>query len=465
MNTDKKNNLPARTTLFSGQTKDIIATPRNGASKQEVSAFIASIVKYTRSLFKKEIEDWQNARAYALNVTNPRRYYLYQVYRDVELDMFIKGQVNQRVHRIKNKKFKIIKADGTKDVEKTKLLQTKWFKEYLKYRIETKFWGYTLVYFLLDENGKLQCRKVYRENVVPEQSLIVKTPFDPEGALYTEEPFASYCVGLGDCEDLGLYESLAWGFILKKHSWQSWDEFEEMFGVPIRIAKTASQDKAAQLEIVNWLEDMGHANHALFPIDTELDVIESKQKDAFGVFLEKIKQINTEAAILINGQNESAQDKGSRGKSETIMSNTQDQISEDDKGDVVDDVNDKLLPLLAKTFKFPFIEGDRFEWDDELSMDTNDLADVLVKVDAMGFELDMADVAEKLGVKILGKKEPVVAPGMPPNKTTDCADCGGVGCDKCKPADTSKKKKVDNTFKSILNMHQKINELTHHDHE
>lgn len=432
--------------------------PQNKTNLKQVAAFMAGMVKYQRSLWKKEMQDLFNARALALNIDNPRRYNLAQIYHDVALDMFFKAQVNLRINRIKNKKFKIVSKSGETDIEKTKLLKKRWFKQFLKFSIEAKFWGFRLPYIFVDQNGQLSCKAVWPEHVAPEQGLLLRNPFDIDGYPFREAPLNTFCVPIGYPEDLGLYESLAYGFILKKHSWQSWDEFEELFGVPMRIAKTASQDKAVQEEILSWLEDMGSASYGLFPIDTEIELKENKQTDAFEVFDQKRKAVNEEAALLINGNAESSNNSGSRAKAEAILKNTTDQITEDDKGDCEDIVNDDLLPLLSLHFGFPFADGDRFEWDDADAVPIKDMADVLTKVSEMGFELDIADVSAKLGVKILGKKEPVVDPakkGIEPEEDDK----------KKKPTPPKKATKADNVFRSILTMHNEVtNLLTDHAH-
>jgi len=77
----------------------------------------------------------------------------------------------------------------------------------------------------------------------------------------------------------------------QKHSWQNWDEFEEMFGIPMRTAKTASTDKRVLDEIDKWLQDFGSSNYARLPQDVEFEIKESTSRDAFNVFNEKEKHV------------------------------------------------------------------------------------------------------------------------------------------------------------------------------
>ena len=461
MKKQAKKNSPTK--FFNGGTKNTIPVPKDKTNIKQVASFMANLIKYNRSLFKKELEDWEQARAMALSTDNPRRYFITQINRDISLDMFFKGMINQRIGRITNKKVKIVNANGEKDDAKTKLFERKkWFKEFRKFAIEAKFCGYRLPYLFINEKGKLCCKAVWPENVVPEQHLVLQNPFDTDGYDYTQPPLSNVCIGIGDPEDLGLFESLAMGYILKKHSWQSWDEFEERFSIPMIIAKTASEDAAVQNEILDWLSDLGAGGNALFPMDTEIDYKESKHVDAFQVFNEKRKALNEEAAILINGQQESSNNTGSRAKTEALIKNTTDQITEDDKSDVEAVVNDDLLPMLRQHFGFALDEGDTFEWDDADMLPIPEMAKVLEAVDKMGFELDAKDVSEKLGVKILGKKKPIVEPKEVDDEDDDEIE-KGKNHNK-KPTAKSKKPQPENSFESILNMHKLINELLVDEH-
>lgn len=416
--------------------------PVNKANKQIVASFIQSITRMQRGQWKKELEDWQNARINALRIDFPRRFWLYQLYDDIKIDMFIRGQLDQRYKRIKNRKFKIVNAAGETDVEKTKLLKKKWFKKFIVHCMNSKFYGFALINLFFDANNNFTCNEVFREHIVPEQSLILKSPFDAEGINFNDDAFKTFLVPVGETHDLGIFESLAVGYILKKHSWSSWDEFEELFGIPIRYAKTASTDKAVQDEIQSWLQDMGSAAYGIFPMDTELEVKENNKTDSFQVFNKKREAVNEEAAILINGQHESSNDSGSRAKSETIMNRTQDEITDDDKGDIQDVVNDELLPRLAQFFGFPFLPTDRFEWDDAEQLPIGELAKIMETVTKMGFTVEEDEIINKLGIKVKAKVEDI----------------------KEKEPPAKPKKEPKNLLEHITNMHLEINKLQTHNH-
>jgi hypothetical protein len=394
-------------------------------TKQSIpgAAFLSSLIRMQHSLYKKETADWLYARESALSLTNPSSYDLAQFYRDMETDLFIKGQKQQRVNRIKNRKVKVTsKSTKEKNEEKTDLINgKKWFRDFRQAAMDAKFQGQRVAYFQRGKRGEPVLKVVWPEHVIPAKGIIVKNPYDSTGMSYLEPPLSNYVIALGDADNIGLYENLAYAYILRKHSWASWDEFEELFGVPLRWIKTTSTDKAVLDQLESFAITMGSSNYAIVPGNAEMDVKEGNAQDAFQVFNEKRKAVNEEVAMFINGHAESTNDKGSRAKSETIIHKTQDEILDDDKADVLTAINDDLLPMLANLFGFPFTDDDIVEWDDTTQLQPKEKAEIYTAVSGMGFELDQTDVEEALGVKIIGKKEvaalpPKHEPGKPDPK-------------------------------------------------
>ena len=410
---------------------------------KQVAAFITSLVRLQHSLYKKETADWIVARESALNITNPNRYLMYQFYKDIETDLFIKGQVSQRINRIKNRAIKVVsKTTGKVDDEKTKLLKNKkWFREFIRYAMESKFHGFSLIYFTLDAKGRIKTKCVYREHVLPEKNLILKNPYDTTGIDFSKPPFVNSVIPVGDPESLGIYEELAIPYVLRKHSWASWDEFEELFGVPLRWINTPATDRQTLDTLEQFAITMGAANYAIMPGGAEMKIMEGRTQDAFNVFNEKRKAVNEEISIAINGHSEQINEKGSRGKSETIINNTQDEITINDKNDIITVINEDLLPTLNLLFGFKFTDDDEVQWDDTVSLEPKEQANIYKQVSDMGFELDPAEVSEVLSIKILGKKDKI--------DTTDKKQK-----DKKEPENTA--------YNHFITMHTKIAELYNH---
>ena len=81
---------------------------------------------------------------------------------------------------------------------------------------------------------------------------------DKEGGLcYADWSDKLLYAQLGDGR--GLLEKIAPLAVLKRHSWANWDEFEQIFGLPIRIARVPNLEDRDTQKIAQWLEEMGTA--------------------------------------------------------------------------------------------------------------------------------------------------------------------------------------------------------------
>lgn len=409
--------------------------------KTDPGAIMTSIIKQQRTLYAKQIADYQAARALAENPIYPQRALLFDIYADVILDPFIHGQIyNHRILPVKNKAFKINNTAGETDKEKVKHFQKSWFNDFITWALESKFFSFSLPYIeQISYDGKTSWIKkltlLERKNVHPESNIITRYQSDFTGIDYLADPVNKFVIPIGDPFDLGLLLKAIPIWIIKKHGWQNWDEFGEIFGIPIRTAKTASQDPRVIAEIEGWLRDMSTAAYGLFPAGTELDIKESNKTDAFKVFSEAIKMANEELAILFSGQTMTSMDGSSRSQGE-VHERVKDEITKDDEKFIRTIVNEQLIPLLRDVHGYPFDEGDSFEWDQP--EDLQNLLKIFQGVNNMGFQLDPDQVTEKFGVKILGIKAPAV-----PNDEPD-------------PKDKKDDKELSVTPGDLIKLHAKL---------
>lgn len=375
---------------------------------------LAAQIKREHSLFRKEIAQYKQAKIVALDAEEPRRYLLQHIYDELINDPFIFGKWENRKLRIANRKIQVL-TDGKFNEEKTDLLKKLWFNKFVKEYIDSRGYGYTLIFpKTLDDNGFIkEIDTVYRTNIVPETCEILKHTYDKKGEKFNEAPLAEWCMFFGDAKDLGIFDKAATLWILKKHSWQNWDEFEEMFGIPIRIAKLASDDTRVQTEVKKWLKTLGSAAYGMFPQGTEIEILENKNRDAFNVFNEKRKAANEELAILIDGQFESSNDSGSRAKAESVIDATQDEITEDDATMTLFAINEVLLPFLTNR-GYPFTDADEVVWNENKETDPTERLKIFEGVKRLGYKVKKDQVASELDVDI--EELPPETPPEPGNR-------------------------------------------------
>ena len=247
---------------------------------------------------------------------------------------------------------------------------------------------------------------VPRENVIPEYGVFVREVGDEpqRGLSYRDGVFASSCIEIGRPKNLGLLLNIAPQSLSKKNMMAYWDVFGEMFGMPIRIGKTASRDPQEIKKTENFLRDMAGAAWALFPEGTEVEIVETTRGDAFNVYDMRITRCNSEISKAVLGQTMTIDNGSSLSQSQVHLEVFQNLIDQDT--DLLRDViNWKLIPLMIQ-HGFP-VAGYRFDWDN-----TPDYTpEQQLQIEQMllnNYDIDPKYFAEKYNIKIIGKKEVVI---------------------------------------------------------
>lgn len=345
----KNNSIPGQRTLVLNKSaksnrngKRPELTDTRGSGKMEIDYF-----RFYESLYRKEVADWQLSRQARRDPFNPITYLIQQLYKDAMLDNHLQGAIENRILRVVNKE--VVLKDGNDKVDKnrSKQIQKRWFRYIVRKAMESKFYGYSMCFINDFSSGSI--RKVIdipRENIIPERGLIVKEAFNSSGESIPYTQFPNHLIYIQLLpEAVGILERIAPMTIYKRHSWASWDEFEQIFGVPIRIARTMINTKKHKDELQNWLEVMGTASYGIFDKQTEIEIKENQKSDSFNVFMQKINTINKEMSKGILGQTMTMDDGSSQSQAEVHQQTYQD-ITDADIMDVQDWISDDFLPVL-----------------------------------------------------------------------------------------------------------------------
>ena len=200
---------------------------------------VMELQRTTDSLTRKDMGDWRQAWQRAVNVDSPNRQPLYDIYRDVEVDLHLSGCIQQREGFVLSRSFKLVNENGDEDEEAIKYFNTSWFKLLMKLALDANYWGHSLIelgYITTDINGRQTydgVKLIPRKHVIPEYHRVVpdlgqdwKTGID-----YHDTPFADWLIEVGQPDSLGLYLKAATQTIPKKNALAFWDTFAEIFGM------------------------------------------------------------------------------------------------------------------------------------------------------------------------------------------------------------------------------------------
>ncbi|MGC8825217.1 MAG: phage portal protein family protein [Bacteroidales bacterium] len=339
-------------------------------SYERLKKMVVELAIQSQALTKKDIAAWRQAWQMAINVDNPRRKALYDIYRDIEIDNHLSGIIDQLSGAILARSFKIVDKRKKKEVpELTELFETEWFKTLVKYILDTRYWGHSLVQFgdlIVTPAGRRFDRVdlIPREHVIPEYGVILRQIWDDisAGIPYRDGKIARWLIEIDYPYPLGLYLKVAPQCISKKNMLAFWDQFGEIFGMPIRIARTSTTDPKERTRLERMLSEMGSAAWGLFPDGTDIDIKESSRGDAYNVYDKRIERANSEMSKAILTVTMTTDDGSSRSQSEVHQDMLQ-LLIEKEADRVRDTINNKLLPRLVD-FGFPIDPNvHAFEWD------------------------------------------------------------------------------------------------------
>lgn len=426
-----------------------LAKARN---QKRVKSAIIQLQRTTDALTRKDIADWRAAWQMAINVDSPNRQRLYDIYRDVEVDGHLSGCVGQREGFVMAKSFKLVDKSGNEIEDARHYFDQAWFKQLCRMVLDARYWGHSLIELgdIVTDGDGCPCysyaQLLPRKHVIPERHRII-TDLGQDwtsGIDYREEFFSEWLIEAGQPDDLGLYLKAAQHTIPKKNMLAFWDAFGEIFGMPLRVAKTATRDDKERNRIDEALQKLGFAGSAVLPPDTEIEFVESTRGDAYNVYDQRVDRANSELSKLIIGQTMTIEDGSSLSQSQTHLKVFQNLVDAD--ADMLRDVvNNQLLPRMAR-HGFP-VKGLRFEWDDSIDYTPEQQVAYETMV-ADRYEVDPKYFAEKYSMPV-GKRRNIAMPAMEPdddNNDDEPTDDGkkGNGKSKADKADDKSPKHQNN---------------------
>lgn len=382
---------------------------RGGGSRKTRKNLITMLDQQTRRLTDQDIKKWRRAWRMALDINNPKRTSLYSIYTDALVDLHLTGCFTQRFFKTLLKSFVVVDQDNVEDVEAAKIFQSKWFYNFILYALDSIAWGHSLIQLgdvITDSNGITKFTDVElvpRDHVCPEYGVLLRNYSDSpdQGIPFREGLLSDWCVEIGGHNDLGLLLKCAPHALSKKNMTAYWDVFGEIFGMPMRVGTTTSQNPADRKQIEVMLEEMGAAGWAVFPEGTTIDIKESTRGDAYNVYDKRIDRANSEMSKGVLGQTMTIDNGSSHSQSETHLE-VFNNICRADARLIEYVINDDLIPKMIK-LGFP-LAGRTFVWDDAATYSPAEQRE-LERMLLQYYDIDPAYFTDKYKIDILGKKE------------------------------------------------------------
>lgn len=380
-------------------------------SEKRPNKVLDTIIRANNRKAKRDIQQWRSALNSAENVEEPKRLRIYNIYDEILLDAHLTSEIEKRKNALIGASFELYDADGNPMAEETEMLRKSWFVKFLIYAFESKLWGHSLleVKELTAEGRIADIELIPRRHVVPEFQEILKQQTDDRGFNYrNDESLYRWLFEIGDREDLGILNKCVPHVLYKRFAQGAWSEFCEIFGMPVRYAKTNSKDPESLNRLENMLISMATASYAVIDVEEELEFIETMKSDG-EVYNGLVKLSAQEISKIINGavigENSS---EGSRSKEEVGLMISE-KIWNGDKSWMEAYINETLLPKLVN-FGYPF-EGLHFEFSREKDLKSEwDIVDGILN----HYDVDPDYITETFGIPVIGLKNnglPIKAKG------------------------------------------------------
>ena len=368
------------------------------------ASVVTELIRTNEYLSKNDIAKWRNAWQSAIDVRNPNRQKLYDIYRDAMADAHLSGCIQQRVGFVMSRSFKLVDANGDSSEEAAHYLDQAWFKELCRLALDSIWYGHSLIELgdiVTDGDGHPSLSHVAlipRKHVIPEYGRVVPRlgMTWPSGLEYRKPPFSDWLIEVGQPHNLGLLLKAALHTIPKKHALSFWDCFAEIFGMPMRIARTTTRDPKEFKRIEDMIYDGASNLGMVTGMDTEIQFVESGKGDAYNVYDRRIDRANSELSKLTIGQTMTIEDGSSLSQSETHLQ-VFENLVESDRDMLRDVINNQLIPKLIK-LGFP-LKGLRFEWDDAVDY-TPEQQIAYEKMIADRYEVEPSYFADKYGMPV-----------------------------------------------------------------
>lgn len=384
------------------------------AANRKGDAYSGKLTLTAKTLAAKSLKDWKTAIEAASDPDNPD-YTLYNELKEsLKVDLHLMGIIESRVTPVQRKKFKIIDKEGNENEELTELFKKPWFEDFIKFSIESRFEGFTILeLFELDENGELSViNTIPQEHTIPKKGLITQNAGDQTGWQYKEGGFAPYYIQVGKNTDLGKYQYIAPAVLAKKLAWGSWLDFIEKFGIPPRFAKTAG-DETRQQDLANMLKDMISAHYAVLSANNNEEIIfgDVPTNDAWQVFDKLLERANSEMSKAVLGQTMTTDNGSSRSQSE-VHKEVADDRHETDNTFILNLTNNVLIKHLVKISPiYAGLENHTFVWDETYEMSVPEYIEAVSSLSQI-FEMDVEELANKTGLPILGYRQQQTPQGI-----------------------------------------------------
>ena len=256
---------------------DNIFKGNNANVAVKTSEHAVPVVPQPLQRLKLDIQRWRNALLTAENILNPYRVELQRNYNEIAINAHIKACVERRKNLTLLRDYSFKKGETEVEIENTELVA-----QIITGIVNAEIYGYSLLQIGDIVEGKTSVTVVNRERIMPESMTIsTSSQYDTTGIKIYDpkyEPWLLWFPTESDSSNtkcgLGLFNVLAPYAIYIRNANTAWSEFQQIYGVPLRIGKTNTRERIMRDNMSQMMSDMGRSGWAVIDIDDQIEMID-----------------------------------------------------------------------------------------------------------------------------------------------------------------------------------------------
>lgn len=277
----------------SSDAQIILAQPTAMAPVERGNDLSSGILPLQVQRIRQDAQTWRTGITEAEQPYFPQRVRIQEMFYDTILNGHVAACLDARYDLSLLREFAIVDEKGDVDEETTQIFKGKWFHDFMRYALESKMFGYSLIRIGDIDNGIPQfVEEVRRHNIylgtrnadnpqvvaIPRQ--ITGIPFtDPNFVLNGEKPY-DWHVWIPSPSDIGV-SKVGYGLLYKVAYYEIWlrmltgfnVDYVQLFGQPLRKAKTNKlQNSPEYAALRDSLAFMGASGWIITDHDDEISL-------------------------------------------------------------------------------------------------------------------------------------------------------------------------------------------------
>lgn len=401
--------------------KFIAVAPQPKMQKDNV---VINIIQEFKDKSRKDNQNWRDAITLVDDPENPQWQLLQDLYDYLKVDAHTHSLLELRKAATLSNRFYVYDVvTGEEQPEKTKLLQTEWFYNFLSEVLDSKAFGYTVAQLINPSIMKFDY--IPRRNIVIQKDFVKLKVTEDKGVSLADAAIAPYIINVKNNYIYGYFNDLVPLILWKLNALMSWAEAAEKYGIPPLIATTTKSDDTSINRLNAMLKAAGESLTGVLPEGTKIEILKDSEKiDPQKMFDGLVERCNTEISKRILGGTMITDNGSSHSQSQVHQANFDEKIAEADKRSCEFVVTGQLLPMMIR-FGNSFSPNDAFAFDRSQKLSPKEIVDMLDKI-LNHYDVDEEWIKKNTQIPITTKKQTTTA-NFKTAPTALAAALGAVG--------------------------------------